>query len=454
MYWDAACLLVDSGSYNENDNTGTDYGKVGTVLCDMTYSGINIAVPDINKADFGFKVDKANNRIIYALKSINGINTDVAHNIIDNRPFISMEDFYEKMIDTKLITNSQMIMLIKGGCFTELHSKDRTKTMRDYLMRYQYKPIEKLTMSQLNNIQELNILPKEYELQIKYLNFKNYVLDESHVIECVVDENKKIPKCGYHDRLFILDDNSQPFFCENMTEDCVVRLKAEFYVISEKLFCKEIENKIQPLRDWFGSEEGVTAYNNAVFRQTWDKNCSGKVPASDSIESWYQQSLSYYPEKTELSNIDTKTYGIVDFKELPEEPNVRDTYIRWIGGEQKEFPLYEITRLAGTVIKNDNMHYEISICTHTGQVVKVKFSSGQYNFYNRRLSKIDGKDVKKEIEKSWFTRGTKLIISGYRRGDLFIPKVYNTTVYKHTVNRILEIHNDGTLLVQQERTKI
>ena len=69
-----------------------------------------------------------------------------------------MDDFATRMLDTKIIKNTQMIMLIKAGCFLNLHSQDRTETMEWYLKRYKYTPIDKLTLSQMGSIQEYDIL--------------------------------------------------------------------------------------------------------------------------------------------------------------------------------------------------------------------------------------------------------------------------------------------------------
>ena len=58
------------------------------------------------------------------------------------------------------------------------------------------------------------------------------------------------------------------------------------------------------------------------------------------------------------------------------------------------------------------------------------------------------------LEKSWLSRGSKIIIAGIRREDSFRPMIYKDTIYQHTVNRVQEIHEDGTLLLQSERTKV
>ena len=60
----------------------------------------------------------------------------------------------------------------------------------------------------------------------------------------------------------------------------------------------------------------------------------------------------------------------------------------------------------------------------------------------------DGK--KKVMEKGWFTRGTKLLLTGFRRDDMFVVKTYSTTK-THQVYKIININEDGTLELQSQR---
>ena len=127
VYWNAACLSINAAADDESDNNKTtQYGKVGVAIAKAQFENIEITPPLINEAKFGFTPDEKNNRIIFALKAMNGIGDDVAQTIIQNRPYTSMEDFATRMLDTNIIKNSQMVKLIKGGCFTEIHSHDKS----------------------------------------------------------------------------------------------------------------------------------------------------------------------------------------------------------------------------------------------------------------------------------------------------------------------------------------
>ena len=445
ILWNCANLITDSMSDEEVEGS-TDYGAVGRAIAGMQKKGIRIFNPDINKAEFGFVPDVENNAIICGLKSLNGIGDDVAKTIISNRPYTSFQDFCDRMISTKKVQNSQMLMLIKAGCFLNLDSQDRAETMRKYLTQYQYKPVEKLTLAQIKSIQEYNIIPEDIQICNRYLNFKKYVLADEGFVENYIDPNKKAVKAGYHDRYYILDANSQTFFEEHFSEDSVVRVQNGFYVVSEKKFSKEVDAKIQPLREWFDSQEALDAYNKAQFNVIWNKHASG------SEAKWSMAALTYYDQKHELADVNNEKYGIIDFYEQPEEPVAYETYDRWIDGELKKIPKYNIQRLCGTVLKADNTHHTVSILTTTG-VVDCKFYRESYAFYARRLSQPDGKGGKTVVEEPWFKRGTLLLISGFRRGDMWIPRVYADSVYKHTVCKINGINN-GTLDLQLERTRI
>lgn len=447
LYWIVGNLEVDSGAFNTETNDATNYNKMGLAVSRVQYEGVKVDNPDINAADFGFIPDELNNRIIFSLKGINGINTEIAQEIIKNRPYKDFDDFCKRMIDTGIVKNAQMLMLIKAGCFLELDSQDRTETMRKYLTHYQFNPMDKLTFSQWNNILEYAIIPENLQICVRYLNFKKYVLDQEGFVENYVNPDKKLPKCGYHDRYFILDNNSQPFFDEHFSEDSVVRIQNGFYIVSEKKFTKEADNKLQPLKDWFVSEETINAYNKCTFDRIWEQYASGNEA------KWSMQALTYYDQKHELDGINEDLYGIVNFNKLPEDPEVYETYTKKIGGEYKELPKYTISRIAGTVISCDNPHYIIGLLTLYG-VVTVKFYKESFSFYNRRISVSNDNNKKTVVEEPWFKRGTMLLISGMRREDTFIPRIYNDTVYKHTVNKILSVNPDGTLELQQERTRV
>ena len=457
IYWNTANLIVDSGSLEDNmgEDDTTKYGKIAIAIANMRDSGINVTLPLINEAKYQYVPDEKNNRIIYSLKSLCGIGDDAAKNIISGQPYSSMEDFYTKMIDTKLIKNAQMIILIKAGAFTELDNPNREITMRNYLLKYNFTPCEKLGMQQYNRILDLNqlsnmeFIPKKLEFSRSMKNFKDYVLQDCFWVKNVVNSGRRIPKCGYHDRWYTLDEKSMKFFKKNFTEESIEDLNGEYYVVSEKKFSKECDKYFEPFKEWMTDPETLKKYNEAMLSLIYNKYASG------SIGKWEMDSLSFYYTEHELDHVNDYKYGIVSYNTLPKEPRPYDYYSRYINGEQMFFPKYEIVRIAGTVVDRNNTRHIVTVITKDG-VVNVKFNKGQYVFYNRRISeKVNSNSDKKTVlEESWFKRGTKLIISGYRSSDTFRAYKYNDSIYQHTCMKIDRVFDNGDLMIQTERIKI
>lgn len=432
VYWQTACLIVDSGSDEQHEGESTDYGKIAVAISNLQQQGIKIARPDINTSSFGFKPDVANNEILYALKAINGVGDNLAKSIIAHRPYTSYEDFIQKVNPQ----NSELVALIKAGCFINIEHAQPENTMLKFLDA-NTTLVEKLTLAQINRCVEYGIITEDSEIYHNYrmINFKKYVLDDKRLYKIVIDPNKKIPKCGYHDRLFRLDSASQPFFEVNYSEDSIVSTDGQYYVISEKLFTKEVKAKyLDPLSEWLNDESVIRKYNTALRQETYNHY------VKTGVMHWTFDALSMYYTH-ELSVIEDTEYGIVNFYDMPEEPEPYDYVIRYgKGGTQIPYPKYKITRVCGTVVDSDNDKHIVTLLTEYG-IVKVKFNKGQYQFYNRRAKE----------HPSWFKRGTLLLVAGFRDGDIWRAKVYGDSIYKHTVNKIVEITNENQLVVLEER---
>ena len=454
IFWNTACLIVNAGADEQvEENKSTDYGKIATAISNIQARGENIALPLINSADFGFIPDVKNNRIIYSLKAINGIGDDVVRTLIKNRPYVSMEDFYQRMIETKEIKTSQMIQLIKSGCFTELHSSNREDTMMEFLCKYVIKPVEKLTLAQFERLiefdQKYKFIPESIHLAIAHKHFKDYVLEDTFIFKHYINSGKKVPKAGYHDRWFKLDDTSMGFFKKYYSEGSVEAVDGEYYVISEKKFIKENNNQLEMLRNWLSNNEVIKKYNECLLLEAKEKYSEG------SIAKWEMDSLSIYcTQEHELKGINKK-YGIVNFFEEPEIPQVYDFYSRYIKQSdgtviKQDYPKNKIVRIAGTILDKNKDRHMITLLTPDG-VVTAKFNKGQFAFYDRQISEVNENGNKTVQEKSWFTRGNKVILCGHRSENQFIAKKYTDTVWKHTCNLISDIYSDGTIKVVMER---
>jgi len=163
-------------------------------------------------------------------------------------------------------------------------------------------------------------------------------------------------------------------------------------------------------------------------------------------------SLCFYYTGHELDNVKLFDYNIINFNDLSEEPKVVDTYTRKGILHSK----FEIVRIAGTILDKNKYKHTITLLTING-VVTVKYYEGQFSFYDRQISQKneEGAKIKKTVlEKSWFTRGAKLLIAGYRRGNSFRPYRYVDTIYNKTTTLIEGITPDGQLILNTERVQV
>ena len=102
------------------------------------------------------------------------------------------------------------------------------------------------------------------------------------------------------------------------------------------------------------------------------------------------------------------------------------------------------------MLDKDKNKHRITLLT-TSVVVTVKLYKGQFGFYDKQISELNEDGSKTVLEKSWFGRGNKLLITGYRREEQFVPKKYVDSAYKHTLQLITDIDKDGNLKLQSER---
>jgi DNA polymerase III subunit alpha len=429
IYWDCACLTINAGADEDNeDNKGTNYGKVAAAIGAMQKRGVKVALPDINHADFGFKPDVENNQIIFGLKAVNGISDEIAELIIQHRPYSSFEDFITRMYNNGPIKKAHVIQLIKAGSFDSFG--DRVDIMKQFI-NIICEPKEKLTMQNFNTLINLGVIPDEYALFVRFFNFKKYI--SQNVLKTTTK-----PK----DKWLILDDKATQFFNLHFTDESVVDMHEGKLVISEAKFKKEYDQKMETIKKWVSSKEALDLVNEALFNEAWEKYAEG------TISKWEMDSVSYYDHEHELAHVNNDKYGIVDFFSLPEEPPV----VGYYKSRGQDRPKYQIVRIAGTVLDKNNYKHTITLLTTTG-VVTVKFNDGQFAFYARQISKPREDGTKEVIEKGWFTRGNKLLIAGYRRGSQFRPYKYTDSIYSHTTALITKVHDNGDLTIITERAE-
>ena len=175
----------------------------------------------------------------------------------------------------------------------------------------------------------------------------------------------------------------------------------------------------------------------------WNKYAAGNTSA------WEMDSLCFYYGEHELAKVDTFRYGIVDFNSLPDEPEV-DYYFKRNG---KNIPIYKTFIIIGTVLNKNDNRSSIDILTPSGEVVNVKFTRDYYAMFGKQISEKGEDGVKHVVEKGWFIRGTKIMVTGFRQGDMFITKTYKHTP-THQLYKILDVKDNGEIEITNERYEV
>lgn len=458
IYWNTACLIVNSGSLEEQENTEivsiyekedyeqydyedlpdrsgkkkiektTDYSKLAKAIGDITSKGIRVSLIDINKSGFSFEPDEENNEILFGLKGVNKIGDSVIEQIIANRPYTGIKDFMRRCP----LNKTQMISLIKSGAFDKIDNNwasEICKVPRYAIMAYYILMVcdakKKLTLQNFNGLLKTRIIPDSLLKQKQVFVFNKFLKD-----------NKKVGK------YYVFDDGSLNFYSQyyNLDElDVINGITCILQSKWDKIYQKEMDE----VRTWLkeNQQEALNQYNDLLFNETWNKYATGNISA------WEMESLCFYYNEHELKNVDKQKYGIVNFFDLPSEPEV-DYFFKRAG---RDIPIFKLYKIAGTIISKDNTKASIVILTTEG-IVNVKFTKEYYAMFNRQISEIQPDGSKKVLEKGWFSRGTKVMITGYRREDTFVAKTYKSTS-AHQLYKITNVNNQDITL-EHERINI
>ena len=437
IYWNTACLIINSASLeneeeeDEDGNTkdkSTDYSKLAKAIGDITSRGIKVSLIDINKSGYSFKPNEENNEILFGLKGVNKIGGPIIDKIICGRPYAGIIDFMNRCP----LNKTQMLSLIKSGAFDKIDNDwalEICKSNPRYAIMAYYisiisEPKKKLTLQNFNGLLERKLVPDNLIYEQKTFVFNKYL---------------KSKKCGEY---YLLSDKDIEFYY-NFYETEGLEVINGCPCLKQKTWDKIYKRIMDSAREWLknNQKEMLEQYNNVLFNETWNKYAIGNISA------WEMESLCFYYHKHELSNIDKYKYGIVDFSTLSYEPEV-DYFFKRAG---RNIPIFKLYKIAGTIISKNNTKASITILTTDG-VVNVKFTKEYYAKYNRQISEKQADGSKKVLEKGWFSRGTKVMITGYRREDTFVAKTYKATP-THQLYRIVSINNKNITL-EHERIKI
>lgn len=442
IYWNTANLIVDSGGL---DNSGTNYGKIAKAIGDIQKANVKVSLVDVNKSDYNFKPDVKEQQIIFGMNAIAGVGNSLVKAIIENRPYTSLQDFLTKIEQYKgqskdnKFGNTAIIALIKAGAFDDLENKSREEIMKEYLLSI-CNTVKNLQMDNIEELKELGMLSEE-DLKTTYrqYKFKQYVCQKKFF------SGKQTGK-GESTKYYIMERKfAEPWFLDyyalEMTEGKDYEYNEEGYIIVKRGSLDRVYNKLisEFKNRVLLAPESLKKVNEKRFKDLWDKVASG------TISKWEMDSLSFYYHKHELADIDFDKYEIHNFEDMSPTPIVAEH--RTFRG--KDCPRFALTRICGTILDKDKAKHIVTVLTPTG-VVQVKFYKGQFNFYDKQISEVDEEGKKTVLERSWFTRGNKVLITGYRREEQFVPKKYKDSVYQHSLQLITDIKGKD-LVLQTDR---
>ncbi|MGN0992846.1 MAG: PHP domain-containing protein [Bacilli bacterium] len=443
IYWNTACLIVNSGSLEEendfeedddgniiqNKEKATDYSKIAKALGDIIAKGIKISLVDINKSNYSFEPDPENNEILFGMKALSNVGGPIIEQIIANRPYKGIADFMAKCP----LNKSAMISLIKAGAFDKLE-KDWGKELgvepRIVIMTYYLskvcEPKKRLTLQNFNGLIQHNLIPEELSFQKRVFNFNKYL-----------KSNQKVGK------YYIFNEECNNFYNEFFDIDKLEIINGCTCILQTN-WDKIYQDVMDDAREWLKNNQELMLqkFNTCLFQEAWNKYAQGNISA------WEMEALCFYYHEHELINVNNLKYGLTDFFKLNSEPDIEYMFKR----NGKDIPVYKIYRIAGTVISKNDTRSSIALLTTTG-VVTVKFTKEYFAMFNRQLSEKQEDGTKKVVEKGWFTRGSKVLVQGFRRDDMFIAKTYSKTV-GHQLYKIMQITEDGELALQHERKNI
>ena len=303
--------------------------------------------------------------------------------------------------------------------FDELVGLPREEIMAKYIEMIADKK-QRLTLQNMQMLINYDLIPKELEFCKKMFLFNKFL--------------KQQKKVEYYE----LNDAAINFIANNFSADWLSNGTRISAVLWDNLY----QHKMDPMRVYLKEhkEEVLGKLNKALYDEMFNKYAAG------SVSHWEMESVSFYSHEHELADAQ---YLYDDFFKLPEEPEVDYTFT---GKDGNEVRVYKLRRIIGTVIDKSKMKNTVTLLTPSG-VVNVKIYKNQYAGYDKQLSE-KGADGKKHVkEKSWFSRGTLLMVQGIRRGQDFIPKKRKDSFYP-IISKITDIHEDGTLEFQTERVEV
>ena len=447
IVWNCACLSIDADAVDENSFSYTEdiadywindeedededeaqddsepkkkkaskvnYDKIAMAL--GHFKNIKIELPDINEAKLGFIPNIEKNSIMFGLKGLSKIGDDIVNEIIERRPYISLEDFINKMKkdDGKtIISKDKIVNLIKAGCFDKLLDS-RVKAMEYYINLLVPKK-SNITLQNMSKLISYDLLPPELNL-------------EKGVYLFTKEARKNKDNNGY----YILDDIMYQWFCKWMKKEPPY-LNGEYRVNAAKW--ESYYNSIMDnVRVYINKNKSdlIDKLHNIEYSLEWNKYCAG-----DELQ-WELDSLNFYHSGDPLSNI------VLPYETTPVNKLIDNEFDGYWNIKGNKVPKMVIRNIMGTVLVKNKQKNLIVLSTPDG-VIQAKIYKTQFAKYDKVIKNADG-DV---IEPSFLDKGTHLMITGILRDGIFIPKVYKDTGHEPIMKIVLDDNNNFIQMVDK-----
>lgn len=433
IYWKTACLSVNAGAINEEDfynlveegvielsdeddvrsSKKIQYGKVASAIGDMRGT-IEILQPDINLSRMGFTPDASNNAILYGLKGITRVGDNIIQEIILNRPYTSLRDFVEKMTtsdDKKLISKDKIVNLIKAGAFDRLENKPREQILREFINGVA-ETKNRLNLQNFMMLMRKNLVPENLEEEKKCYNFTKY-----------------IRKNRYNNH-YIIDEVAIEYLLERFPPERIVKIlkdREQVDAISETWWDAIYNQLMNNIRTWINTNHDylISELNDTIFSEEYEKYARGN------ILDWELQSLNFFYSGHPLDGIEFPI-EVQNYNKIREGEIVGHFLIKG-----KSIPKMKLSTISGTVIDKDKTKSIVTLATKES-VVDVKFYKQQFAKFAHESNLDEDDENYKPNEENFLEKGTHLVITGIKRGDMFIPKVYKNTGIQSILKAIVK----------------
>ena len=434
IYWKTACLSVNAGAINEEDfynlveegvielsdeddvrsSKKIQYGKVASAIGDMRGT-IQVKQPDINLSRMGFTPDAKNNIILYGLKGITRVGDNIIQEIILNRPYSSVQDFVKKMTTSdgkKLISKDKVVNLIKAGAFDRVENRPRKETLHDYIQHIADTK-QRITLQNFMMLMRKNLVPDSLEEEKKCYNFTKYIRKQRYK------------------NYYILDEVAIDYFLERFPKEKLIKIERDnvsYTAINEGWWDSIYNIFMNTVRDWMRDNHDrlLKALNQSLFDEEFEKYAQGN------ILDWELEALNFFYSGHPLDRVEIPI-EISNYNDIKEGEIVGHFLIKG-----KTIPKMKLSTIAGTVIDKDKQKSIITLATKDA-VVDVKLYKQQFAKYSHESNLEESDENYKPNEEDFLVKGNHLVITGIKRGDMFIPKVYKNTGIQEILK--LEVKN-------------